>query len=263
MQLRPGPESSRPLCRLLRSASQPRGPKSARAEESHARTRCAEDRQAAEVRSLALCDLRVRELPLGRLRSVPIGGADQDGGDHLAGLVRRIQIVALSDVCGRKPTPPRFQRSCRHNGLLTDLTRGTLSAVQGIRLNLRPLYTIVALLLTAAALLLMAQPRAVAGTGTQAAHAMAHAQHATTDSAPRESGWQGVSTPCAHGHSDQGPCRNPRLPCCNVPATVGRQPEARWIPAREARPLDPVRVIVEARVPPAHLRGIERPPKQG
>ncbi|KIU27448.1 hypothetical protein SR39_29810 [Methylobacterium radiotolerans] len=128
---------------------------------------------------------------------------------------------------------------------------------------MRPLHTIVALLLAAAALLLMAQPRAVASSGAQVAHGMGHAQHATTDSALQESGRQGVLMPCAHGHSDRGSRSNPRLPCCNVPAAFGLQPETGWILVREARPLDPVHFIVEARVPPAHLRGIERPPKQG
>lgn len=168
------------------------------------------------------------------------------------------------DVCGKNPTLRPFLRLRRRNGLLTDLSRGTLTAVQGIWLSLRPLHTIVALLLAAAALLSVAHLRAVAGPQAQAsAHRTVHAQHAAADLAMAAGEQQGALTPCGHVRGDPGACHKSRPPCCSGPTVFGLSAGAPWGLAREASPLDPIRLVAETRAASAHPGGIERPPRHG
>jgi hypothetical protein len=168
------------------------------------------------------------------------------------------------DFCGKNPTLHQFQRLRRRNGLLTDLPRGTLTAVHGIWLSLRPLHTIVALLLAAAALLSMAQLRAVAGPQAQAtAHRTAHAQHVAADLAAIGSEPQGALTPCGHVRGDPGAHHKSRPPCCSGPTVFGLLSGTPWGLARVARPLDPIRLVAEPRPASAYPGGIERPPRHG
>lgn len=131
---------------------------------------------------------------------------------------------------------------------------------------MRLLHIIAALLLVASALVLAAQPRAVAGSQPgiathQMGHAQQHTKVALTTLDADES--QQALEECRHGPGEQGSHHKPRPSCCSAPVSFGLLPGAVWTQAREAHPLDLVSPTVEPRVAAAHLRGIERPPRQG
>lgn len=155
---------------------------------------------------------------------------------------------------------------CRINGLLTGLPRGTLAFLEGIGPILRSSHTIAVLLLAAAALVLMVWPVAFAGSAASAkADAIGHAQPAKADLAAAEAGEPQIgAAPCDHARTGHRTAHKPPLPCCNAAAAHGLPPRGTGgLLEREARPVEAARLVADPLVPSAHLRGIERPPRQG
>jgi hypothetical protein len=143
------------------------------------------------------------------------------------------------------------------------VARGTVTGVKGMRPILRPLHTIVVLLLAAAALLLASEPGAVAGSRALAS-GIGHARPVMTPLAMAEIGTaQTDAVPCSHARAGRGSDHRPHLPCCSVPAPHTLSSEQEAVLVRDAQRVDPVRSAADPEVPAAHLRGIERPPKQG
>lgn len=178
----------------------------------------------------------------------------------------RNQLVPLTNVCGKNPTPLRFRCVGRINGLLTGVPRGTLGVVEGICPILRSLHTIAVLLLAAAALVLMVWPGAFAGSSTPAeAYGIGYAQPAKAELAAAEAEAPQIdAAPCDHVRTGHRAAHKAPLPCCNAAAAHGVQPRGTgWLPEREARPVEAARLAADPLVPSAHLSGIERPPKRG
>jgi hypothetical protein len=142
-------------------------------------------------------------------------------------------------------------------------------ASTGICPLLRSSHTIAVLLLAAAALVLMVWPAAFANAAARAtaaeAEGIGYAQLAKADLGAAEAEAPQIgAAPCDHARTGHRRAHKPQLPCCNAAAAHGLPPRGTGgLLEREARPVEAARRVADPLVPAAHLRGIERPPRQG